>query len=108
MKQLLLAAAFVFSPVAAHAVDWKKPPYDKYAHIAIAAPISAWVTSETGSPAAGIAATTLIGTLKEASDLHFDKKDLYSWIVGGAIGAAITQELTISKTGVFFRVKKDF
>jgi opacity protein-like surface antigen len=108
MKRFMLAAALVVSSSSAVAVDWKKPPYDKYAHISIAAPVAAWIARETGSSAVGMVTAALVGAGKEVSDRHFDNKDLYSWIIGGAVGAAIGGDLAISKTGIFFRFEKDF
>jgi hypothetical protein len=82
----VVAAGLMYSAPSA-AVDWKQHPYDKISHIAIGGALSCGVTAYTKKPLYGVLAAVLVGTVKEITDKNFDKADLASWGVGGAVGA---------------------
>jgi hypothetical protein len=81
-----LAYLLMLVPCLSHAVDWKEHPYDKISHVAGGGLISCAVTYFTEKPWLGVLSALVVGALKEHHDDRFDRADLASWGVGGAVG----------------------
>jgi hypothetical protein len=82
-----LAYLLMIVPCLSHAVDWKEHPYDKISHVVIGGALSCAVTAKTDNPWLGALSSILVGAIKEGViDDNFNRADLASWGVGGAVG----------------------